>query len=182
MIPHFQPSRKTSPAMRTADRKRRTRRGARQPGAPAPETTGNGDLPGRAELPGCGSAHSPSPQGLRTAPRPLSPVPGSCRSGNSPRRRRSQSVRLPQKDNRSAFTAALLSGMANAADVVQFAPKQGRSGQNAGEAPPHNQISPTTQHGDFPRNMLQRYVLNSPLSWGVCRLSSWFSGEPQSRS
>ena len=56
-------------------------------GGLAPEMAEDGDLAGRAELPGFGSADSPSPKRLQTVPRQFSPVPDSCRSGNSPRRR-----------------------------------------------------------------------------------------------
>jgi hypothetical protein len=70
------------------------RRCATQPGALAPETAEDGDLAGRAELPGFGSVDSPSPKCRQIAPRQCSLGRGNCRSGNSCRRRSSRNARV----------------------------------------------------------------------------------------
>ena len=83
--------------MRTVATDAQTDRVATQPGVLAPEMAEDGDLAGRAESPGFGSADSPSPKCLQTAPRQCSPVPDSCRSGNSRSRGSFQRVWLLSK-------------------------------------------------------------------------------------
>ena len=75
---------------------------------------------------------------------------------------------------RTAFAVppAALPGMMNAEEFVQFAPQERHCAQNAGEAPAQNRIGQTTQHGDSPGGMPQKYTFKYLLSEGVFRLSS----------
>ena len=133
----FQPAhaKRLSRRARKADGKERVRM-ARQPGAPAPGRDADRESAGRAEFPQSGSADSPSPPGPRTAPRPLSPGPGNCKSGSSLRRKPHLAGRLfgsrrqPWLDGRRSENRA------------QNRPHGGR--QESGASPCQNDTAATT--------------------------------------
>ena len=74
-------------------------------GGAAAERAEDEDLAGRTELPGFGSANFPSPTTLQTAPRQFAPVPESCRSGSSLRRKPDHPRQRPARPRQRMFAA-----------------------------------------------------------------------------
>jgi len=148
MIPRFQPS----PQLCTADRERRIRReGLRRRGRSRLKWLKMGTCQGERNCPASvrhiqrrRNDFEPLPDNSPlcqvVADRAIRAVVAACGVSGQDR-----------KDRHPAFAATLLPGMVNAGNFVQLAPKQRRDAENAGEAPPQNQTSAATQHGDFPR-------------------------------